>query len=221
MNTAMLAPLLLSWLGPAPTPTTRPVDALSLMGTSAVLDARCIRLTPDAGWASGSAWSKATVDLSEPFSVEAQLRFGNKDELGADGIVFVLSDTPALGWRGEGLGVAGLQGSVGIEIDTYQNRHRGDPAADHLALVLNGVPYHAHDYGTPLALPNLEDGRLHSFEVNWDPKKDILTINLDRNHVASFSGQVLRNHLPEASRLHWGFTASTGRKTNAHDVCFR
>ena len=208
-------PLAAAWLVPVADESNLEKD-YAILGGAEVLDDRCVRLTPDARWASGSAWAKAPVNLDEPFDVEVSLRFGNKDGLGADGIVFVLTTSPRTGWRGEGIGFAGLRNAVGIELDTYQNRHRGDPAADHLALLLNGV---VHRNGSHVVeVGNLEDGRAHALRVTWTPKAKTLAVALDGERVATFPGAAVRDRLG-AGPVYWGFTAATGRKTNAHDVC--
>ena len=194
------------------------VDAYEVRGVARVLDDKCVRLTPDAPWARGSVWAKETLDLSKPFDVTVSLRFGDRDALGADGIVFALSPTRATGWQGEGKGYAGLRGSVGIELDTYQNRRSGDPADDHLGLLLNGSPRH-RDFA-PVSVPNLEDGRSHALRVEWAPSADELRVHLDGAHRANYPGAVVRHVLGSGSRVSWGLTSATGRKSNPHDVCF-
>lgn len=221
LKPTLLAPLVAAWLTPPPAaPPKNLTDDFTLQGSATVLDEQCLRLTPDAQWSSGSAWSKTALDLDEGFDVRVQLGFGDRDALGADGIVFVLSPQRQTGWRGEGMGFAGLRGALGIELDTYQNHRQGDPAEDHLALLVDGVTYHRGGEGHLVRLPNLEDGRRHDFRVTWTPKADVLRVSLDGKVVATYPGHVLRHVFDGDSVIYWGFTAGTGRKTNAHDVCF-
>ena len=196
----------------------RTVDGYEVRGTARVVDDDCVRLTPDAPWSAGAVWANDPLDLAMPFDVTVSLRFGNRDALGADGIVFALSPARETGWRGEGLGYAGLRGSVGIELDTYQNWREGDPAEDHLGLLLGGSPHH-RDFA-PVALPNLEDGRAHTLRVEWAPATDTLSVYLDGEHRANYPGAVIREVLGSTAQVSWGLTAGTGRKTNPHDVCF-
>lgn len=215
----VLAPLFAAWFIPAPTADRPTAEDLQLRGSAERLDADCVRLTPDAPWASGSAWSKESIDLSEDFEVELDLGFGARDALGADGIVFVLAQQGQTGWRGEGMGFAGLRRSVGIEFDTYANRRQNDPQADHLALVLDGVPF--HHPGTPvMTVPNLEDGQRHRAKISWSAENDALSVELDGAQRATYPGPIVRATLEGAERVVWGLTAGTGRKSNAHDVCF-
>lgn len=219
-SSALLVPLVVAWLTPAPVSKSPSVADFELYGSATVQGEDCVRLTPDEPWVSGAAWSKEALDLDEPFDVEVKLAFGNRDALGADGIVFVLTTDRRAGWRGEGMGFAGLSPSLGIELDTYQNRRQNDPAADHLALLVDGVPYHHGADAHVVQLPNLEDGARHALRVQWSPKANALTVSVDGEKKASYPGAILRRVFGADSMVHWGFTAGTGRKSNPHDVCF-
>lgn len=221
MKNSLLALLFIGWIAPPPPATQSSVKSFELSGSAKVLDANCIRLTPDAPWASGSAWAKAALDLAKPFDLEMGLAFGEKDEIGADGIVFVLTPNPHTGWRGEGLGFAGLRPSLGIELDTYQNWRQNDPSADHLALVVNGFVYHRGGEVPMVELPNLEDGRRHPFRVTWSPAQDELKVFLDGALRATYPGGVVREVFGADAVVSWGLTAGTGRKSNPQDVCFK
>jgi hypothetical protein len=217
LKNTLLASLLVAWIAPPPAADEKAVESFELHGAATALDAECVRLTPDAPWASGSAWSKTPLDLAEPFDLRMHLAFGETDALGADGIVFVLGPRRDTGWRGEGIGYAGLRDALGIEIDTYQNWRQGDPSADHLALLAHG---HVGHRGSPVVeLPNLEDGQKHAFRVTWSPEADALKVFLDGELRATYPGAVVRGVLGEDATVSWGLTAGTGRKTNAHDVC--
>ncbi|MEL7162816.1 MAG: L-type lectin-domain containing protein, partial [Bacteroidota bacterium] len=118
------------------------VEDFKLGGNARILNDECIRLTPDVQFVSGSAWYEKPIDLSQPFELMVCLVFGERDELGADGIGFIFHPTMRTGYRGEGMGFAGLYPSLGIEFDTYQNFHLADPVADHVAINANGQPHH-------------------------------------------------------------------------------
>lgn len=204
-----------------PTKKQTPVTAFELDGSAAVLGKDCIRLTPDVQWASGSAWAKDAINLDQPFDLEMSLVFGQRDELGADGIVFVLAPTRRTGWRGEGLGFLGLRDALGIEFDTYQNYRQNDPVADHLALVTNGFVAHRGGEDSVVELPNLEDGKRHPVRVTWNPTDGKLNVFVDGVLRATYPEAVVRGVFGNTKRVYWGLTASTGRKTNAQDVCFK
>lgn len=216
----LMAPLFISglFLGPAPKDQGAAwVDNFEIRGDASAVDADCIELTPDTRWARGSAWSKTSLNLNEPFDISLGLEFGDRDALGADGIVFVLAPYQGTGYLGEGIGYAGLRGSVGIELDTYQNRRQNDPGADHLALLVDGSPYHHHQQF--VALPNLEDGRRHQLRVQWSPSSEELRVSVDGQLASVYPGSLVKSVLGERMEVSWGLTAGTGRKTNPHVVC--
>lgn len=219
MKASLLAPLLIGSILPWPFAEDRSVEGFELHGSASALDSGCVQLTPDVRWSSGSAWSRRPLDLGRPFDLSMRLFFGDRDALGADGIVFALTTNGGTGYRGEGLGYAGLRTSLGIELDTYQNRRQNDPTADHLALLINGVPYHRSQAGL-VELPNLEDGKQHAFRVTWAPDESELKVYLDGKHLATYPGWVVRRLFGSKASVSWGLTAATGRKTNAHVVCF-
>lgn len=219
MKTTILAPLLTAAFLPWPFSSEEsPTVKMELRGDAAAISDRCVQLTPDSQWARGSVWALAPVDLGQPLDIQMSLSFGDRDALGADGIVFVLSPHRGTGIRGEGLGYGGLRESIGLELDTYQNRRENDPAADHLALLTDGSPYH-FDPARVVELPNLEDGRTHTLRIQWRPQSDELNVSLDGRLTATYPGAVVRAHLGDGAQVYWGVTASTGRKANPHQVC--
>src|SRR5688500_16741340 len=56
-------------------------------GNASYLGGLCYELTPDVAGVSGSIFSNNTINLNEPFVIEAMMNFGTKDPTGADGIV--------------------------------------------------------------------------------------------------------------------------------------
>jgi hypothetical protein len=203
------------WWLPALALAQSSVNEFDLGGSAVALDDRCIRLTPDAPARTGSAFCQRSFTLEHPFEVAVSLVLGDRDELGADGIVFVLTPgAPETGWRGEGMGFAGLVPSLGIEIDTYQNLHLNDPAGDHLAVMRDGRSWHEDE---PVEVGQLEDGERHSFVVQWTPSSGLI-VQLDGTVRARVPADEVRQTVG-AGELRWGFTAATGRKTNRHDVC--
>ncbi len=195
------------------------VHEFRLGGSAAIVSEDCIRLTPDEPHVSGSAWFEEPVHLGRRFEVRLSLVFGTKDEDGADGMVFVLHPTPDTGWRGEGMGFAGLVPSLGVEFDTYQNDHLGDPAADHVALMKNGRRAHGIGLGNPVSLGDVEDGRRHELRVAWDPAAGRLEVFFDGSLRATAPRSVLEGLFGPEARLYWGVTGGTGRLSNAQDIC--
>ncbi|MEL6545089.1 MAG: L-type lectin-domain containing protein [Myxococcota bacterium] len=194
------------------------IDEFELGGSATPVSPECIRLTPDTPYVSGSAWYRAPVDLSRPFEMKLKIVLGEKDGSGADGIVFVFHPVMQTGWRGEGMGFAGLVPSLGIEFDTYQNLHLNDVPADHLALMQNGESFHGEGTWAPRPLANLEDGKRHPLSLRWDPNSG-LSITLDGALQARYPPAVVRSTFGDISTVYWGMTAGTGRLSNNQDVC--
>ena len=197
------------------------VKDFRLGGSAAILNEECIRLTPETPYVSGSAWFQNVMDLEYPFELTLDLVLGENDDLGADGIVFVFHPSMQTGYRGEGMGFAGLYPSLGIEFDTYQNFHLGDPVADHVAIMPHGQPHHARSMVGPIALPNLENGARRPLTISWNPGTKLLKVSLDGTLRATYEGDIVAELFGGNSKVYWGATAATGRKMNYQDVCIR
>ncbi|MEO1339250.1 MAG: L-type lectin-domain containing protein, partial [Myxococcota bacterium] len=160
------------------------VQDFHLSGSASIISRDCIRLTPDRPYRSGSAWFKTAFDLGRPFEMKLSIVLGEKDLDGADGIVFVFHPTIQTGARGEGMGFAGLIPSLGIEFDTYQNRHLNEPPSDHMAFMRNGQTFHFDGRNGVVELKNLEDGARHPLRIVWRPKAGQLQVYLDHRLIA-------------------------------------
>ncbi|MEM9528951.1 MAG: L-type lectin-domain containing protein [Bacteroidota bacterium] len=197
------------------------VEEFKLGGNARILNDECIRLTPDVQYASGSAWYEKAIDLNQPFELTVCLVLGKRDELGADGIGFVFHPVMRTGYRGEGMGFAGLYPSLGIEFDTYQNYHLADPEGDHIAISVNGQPHHYASVVGPVEVNNLEDGNKHLLWIQWDPLEKELVIQLDGVERARMAEDIVANIFQGNPTVYWGVTAATGRKMNFHDICIK
>jgi len=202
----------------------RPTGILdfNLAGEAQILDEQCLQLTPALDWASGSAWYKESIDMNGSFHMEMDLMMGCDDADGADGLVFVFTPFQgAIGYRGEGMGFAGLRPSLGIEVDTWENEHLGDPAQDHVALLQHGYVQHFYNLQGPIPIPNVEDCKLHRFSIHWVRDKNLLTVLLDGVEVLNHTQDLVKEIFFGQSKLYWGVTAATGRYNNEHQICFR
>ncbi|CAH1000273.1 hypothetical protein LEM8419_01423 [Neolewinella maritima] len=197
------------------------VQEFRLGGVARILNEECIRLTPATPYVTGSAWFQNPMDLEYPFELTVDLVLGENNDLGADGIVFVFHPTMQTGYRGEGMGFAGLYPSLGIEFDTYQNIHLGDPVEDHVAVMVHGQLHHGRSLAGPTSVPNLENGGKRPLTVSWSPGTQTLQVTLDGELRASYTGDIIANVFGGNSKVYWGATAATGRKMNFQDVCIR
>jgi outer membrane protein OmpA-like peptidoglycan-associated protein len=182
---------------------------------------QCYRLTSAIDWTSGAIWYKDPIDLSFSFQMELNIMFGCEDELGADGMVFVFSPYRTVpGYQGEGMGFAGLSPSLGIEVDTWENDHLGDPVQDHIAILQHGYVHHGYNLAGPMIIPNVEDCALHAFAIHWDNKEKKLSVRLDGKPVLHYQGDMVKDLFGGDPKVFWGVTAATGRYHNRHEICF-
>ncbi|HIF9171671.1 TPA: GEVED domain-containing protein [Photobacterium damselae] len=164
----------------------------------------------------------------------------NGIESGADGMTFVLSSDPrdlnAFGAFGGGLGVGDIFGatpvapSVVFEFDTFDNTYIGatDDAVggqyiDHTAVYLNGDVYTPDAANTlipatSVAGGELEDGRYHIAQFEWDPTTNQFTYYMDGVMVGQFTRDI-RNDIGN-NMVRFGFTGSTGDGYNLQKGCF-
>ena len=197
------------------------ISDFQLGGSATKLNEQCIRLVPDLQYDSGSAWYKKAIDLNAPFAMEVCLVLGCKDDEGADGIVFVFTPFARTGFWGEGMGFAGISPSLGIEFDTYQNYHLGDPAEDHISIMANGEPHHALSLVKPIIVDNLENCERHPLKIVWDPYDQLLRIYLDDELKVTYPKDLVKDIFQGNSGVYWGITSATGRLSNNHDICIK
>ena len=194
------------------------------VGEAISTSANCYQLTPQTTGQVGAVWYQSKINLNFNFHIEGTLNFGNRDANGADGIGFVLQPVSnGIGAAGQGLGFQGINPSLGVEFDVYQNSDFADPAEDHIALVKNGVLNHSatENIQGPFALPyNLEDGANHSFVIDWNASTKIFTVVLDGTLRINYTSDIVTDLFSSNPFVFWGFTASTGAFFNFQTVCF-
>ena len=180
----------------------------------------CYTLTPNAPGQGGSIMSTITVNLNQPWTFTALMAFGSADAGGADGIVFVLTPNPGLGFPGGGIGFAGITPSIGIEFDTYSNPEYSDPVADHMAIMSNGNVVHAPpgQLSGPVSMVNIENGLTHCCTVTWNPATQTLSCWFD-GYFISYTGDIVNNLFGGNPIVHYGFTSATGLAFNGHSIC--
>lgn len=174
----------------------------------------------------GAVWYDTLINLAEPFKIEYTINLGSNAR-GADGIVMAMQTLgfPNPGRVGYGIGFDGLGQSFGVEFDTYQNTFLGDPVADHIALVRDGISN--HQTNTQFAAPkpisatsaNVKDGKDRYVTVSWDPKTNRFTVSVDCILLIDQSIDLINDVFKGRTQVYWGFTSSTGGASNIHTVC--
>lgn len=206
--------------------TTTTNGQFILNGTAIQLDQDCYQLTSAAIAQIASIWKEDQISLTNSFDLKFNLNFGCND-LGADGIVFVLQTNPnILGQAGGDIGYGlGFTPSLGVEFDTYRNDVNGDPNADHIAIIQDGNVN--HNNGNSLAGPvnaanveDIEDCVYHPVRIIWNATDLLLEIYFDCELRLSYTGDIVNEIFGGDPIVYWGFTASTGGETNVQSVCF-
>ena len=197
-------------------------ESFRMSGDAVRTGEQCYRLTKEMEWQSGSLWYKNAINLNDPFEMEIDLKFGCYDT-GADGIVFIFHDRLRTGMPGEGMGFGRLNPSIGIEMDTYQNHHRGDPEYDHMAIMTNGNLNHGSGSLQPIPIlatrRNIEDCKLHRMKVIWNPTLKELKIIIDNNLRIKKRIDIIGKIFKGNPEVFWGFSAATGGSYNLQEVC--
>jgi hypothetical protein len=200
-----------------------PAGHVNLNGNASFLgSSNVFRLTGDLRAVSGNIMSNERIELSHDFSISFDVFLGSNDR-GADGMAFVLHNDPrgaeANGGRGGSLGALGILNGLAIEFDTYNNGARaGDIRDDHAAFFDtdgSGLPLSG-----PISLGNVEDGRWHSVQVNWDVETQTLSYIFDRDALktGSISRDLTNDFFGGSESVHFGWTAATGGISNQHLV---
>lgn len=198
-----------------------------LNGTATQLDSICYQLTPAVPTSIASIWQEDQISLSNSFDFRFNMNFGCTD-IGADGMVFTLNtSTTTLGGSGGDIGYgSNFNTSLGVEFDTYTNIDNADLVDDHIAIVRNGDLNHASPNN--LAGPvnantsniNIEDCEYHPVRIIWDADSMLLEVYFDCILRLSYTGDIINDIFGGDPLVYWGFTGSTGGKTNVQSICF-
>ncbi|WP_157468565.1 lectin-like domain-containing protein [Desulfatibacillum aliphaticivorans] len=190
-----------------------------------------IQLTANTTNQAGSAWIETQIDLDYDFDISFSIYLGTRDSNGADGISFALQNDPAgtsafgdTSGGGEWIGMNGICPSVSVEVDTWQNSNRGDPAADHVGVNVytpsgsncSGTPNHA-GAGPIQADPsssNIEDGDEHDLRITWNATTHVMTVYFDGTQRLTYTNDIVNNVFGGDNMVYFGFTGSTGGSYN-------
>jgi hypothetical protein len=193
---------------------------------SASFDGEKLVITPDIENVGGAIWYSHPLSLSEDLDLRFKIYLGNKDDDGADGIVFVIAKDTNSTNLGEGLGYQGIMPSFGIEIDTYPNdgEHiggdQGDPPNDHMGIVYGGNVNHRSLGFDALEIGNVEDGNEHIIRIAWNAttkKFDVYFDNFDTPRL-TLTDDIAGKFIGSKDSVLFGITGSTGAFSNLQYV---
>ena len=193
-----------------------------------------LRVTPAVDNRAGSVFSTNAVSLANnaSFSTTFSFRFSNPDRgfcddssiCGADGMVFVLQTVSnSVGSVGGGIGYFGLQKSVGIEFDTWNNGadpNIQDINSNHVGLNVNGSLKSL--LSVPVVEADLNGGDIWNAWVDYDGGSHEIEVRLTRGAVRpatalmSFTRDLALDL--QSTQAFVGFTSGTGFSHANHDL---
>ncbi len=204
------------------------VAGLTLNGNAAQVG-NMLRVTPANFSQSGSAFSTSTVSLASnaSFSTFFQFRFTNAggacdgQGCGADGLVFVVQTVGNnVGGAGGGIGYAGINNSVGIEFDTWNNGAGDNNSSNHIGIDVNGSVTSV--VLTEVTEADMNNGDIWNAWIDYDGSTNLLEARLGRSSVRPTSAilSLTRNLASDlgTTNAFVGFTSGTGAAYANHDV---
>ncbi|CAN5826861.1 hypothetical protein BH11BAC4_BH11BAC4_15420 [soil metagenome] len=197
----------------------------TINGNATQTDCHSYVLTFPSPTQSGSVWNNNKIDLSQSFTFTFDVYLGDPETFsndGADGIAFVLQPiSTSIGGNGSGLGFGGINPSIGITMDTYQNSSPdNDPFYDHIAIQKNGDLNHvsANNLAGPVTIingnNNAEDGLWHTLKIAWNVTSKTLDVYIDGSLRVSRTEDFVTTTFSNDPLVYWGFTGSTGALVN-------
>jgi hypothetical protein len=187
-----------------------------------------LRVTPSAYSQAGSMFSTNTVSLASnaSFSTFFQFRFSSPfgsdgSGTGADGLVFALqTNSNTAGGAGGGIGFAGINHSVGIEFDTWNNGAGDGYSSNHVGVDINGNVNSAALAAVTEA--DMNNGGTWNAWVDYDGASHQLEVRLTQSLLRP-TAALLSYTYDIASALgstnaYVGFTSGTGGAGANHDV---
>lgn len=199
-----------------------------LNGNATQLAANEASLTADIANQAGQMWSRGKIDFGKSFTLSYRANLGSKDATGADGIAAVFHNSPAglnaAGSTGSGIGAQSIANGLVLEIDTFFNEGTfGDIANDHGQIWVSSNQTATGFLTTATDLGNLEDGAYHNVVIRWNFTTKNLSYTVDGINAGSYtfpSGTPITSYFGGASKVFFGYTASTGGSSNEQKVSF-
>ncbi|ATE61516.1 lectin-like domain-containing protein [Thauera sinica] len=186
-----------------------------------------LRLTNGLGQ-SGSAFLTNPINLANQasFSTFFSFRISNPqgsadgDGQGADGIVFVVQTVSnSAGGGGGGIGYQGIQNSVGIEFDTWDNGSgSNDPNGNHIGIDLGG------GFNGPTAIvgTRMNNGADWFAWIDYNGNTKDIEVRLSQTNARPTSATLTRNadlvDVLGQTNAFIGFTSGTGAAGGLHDI---
>jgi len=154
------------------------------------------------------------------FSSHFQFRISNNRNSGADGLTFIATNSPnRLGGAGVGIGYSGINPSLVVEFDTWNNGGIDGGSGNQVGINLNGNLNSVVRYIPPTSL---ESGAVKYVWIDYDGPARRLEVRLADSPARPASPQLSYPvDLPALlgrSDAYFGFTSGTGAAAADHDI---
>lgn len=204
------------------------VAGLTINGDAAQVGS-VLRVVHEDYYKAGSAFSTTTIGLNNLSSFSTFFEFqistptfgiSDYDGIGADGLVFVVQTVDNnVGGSGGGIGYAGINPSLGIEFDTYNNGSGDDYNGNHVGINING---NMDSVALQAMSPRFNNGSTWYAWVDYDGANENLEVRLSQANARP-SAATLTHSVDLAAVLgkpdvYVGFTAGTGAGVGNHDI---
>lgn len=176
----------------------------------------------------GSAFLTDSISLNNQASFSARFDFrisnpmgiSDNDGQGADGLVFVVQTVSnTAGGGGGGIGYLGLNDSVGIEFDTWNNGGWDEHDGNHVGINLEG---NIDSVVQTSVSPRMNNGDIWTAWVDYNGVTDLLEVRLSdsglRSAIALLSLTVDLEAELGSPNAFVGFTSGTGAAGGFHDI---
>lgn len=200
----------------------------NIIGNASIQGNNCYIITPDLLNQAGGVWYDNPINFSENFTIYYQSDFGSKDFSGADGmaLVFKGDPQPELGSSGGGLSYQGIETSLIVEFDTWQNLDLSDPSFDHISIMKNGNSNHSNPINNlagpvqaSVANSNIEDDNTHEVKIEWFAAQQLFVVYFDCLERLQLNLDIKNSIFAGDNSVFFGFVGSTGGNSNLHQVC--
>ena len=199
-------------LSPNQNKVLRLTNSLSQSGSAFLTNS--IPLTDQSGF-------KASFSASFAFKISDPVGISDADGKGADGLTFVVQTMANnVGGNGGGIGYEGIQRSLGIEFDTWNNGAADNHNGNHIGINTNG------DINSLVLKPveqRFNDGRQWYAWIDYDGNQQQLKISVSNGNARPTEPTLIQGNIDLSSILQYenafiGFTSGTGAGGGTHDI---
>ncbi|MBE9028586.1 DUF4347 domain-containing protein [filamentous cyanobacterium LEGE 11480] len=207
-------------------------DLISFNGSTS-RRAGSLELTPDGIQRRGSAFYTTPIQVNDNTGFKTQFNFqldGGSGTAGSDGFTFTLQNSNAgsraIGAVGGNVGFGGIEKSLAIKFDTYQNTNTDDPSDNSVSILRDGNVLAAlkDAQGNPLAVTvpfDLNNGQQYSAWVEYDGATNQLTVFLSggtEQPDTAILTAIVDLAAIVGDEAYIGFTAGTGAVANRQTI---